>query len=110
MYSEEAKESLKNVMNMMIDEVWEEEAQKSELRRKRIAKKKKDPTRKNNGAQIEDYTASNWKESQIGYFESIITPEYGKEMARTSRYNKSVIDRALLIEHMNSKKLSKSRS
>lgn len=49
-------------MSMMIDEVWEDEAQKSELKRKRIAKKKKDSTRKNN-AQIEDYTASNWKES-----------------------------------------------
>lgn len=35
-------------MNMMIDEVWEDEAQKSELKRKRIAKKKKDSTRKNN--------------------------------------------------------------
>jgi len=28
MYSEEAKESLKSVMNMMIDEVWEDEAEK----------------------------------------------------------------------------------
>lgn len=35
-------------MSMMIDEVWEDEAQKSELKRKRIAKKKKDSTRKNN--------------------------------------------------------------
>ena len=33
---------------MMIDEVWEEEAAKTELKRKRIAKKKKDSTRKNN--------------------------------------------------------------
>ena len=28
LYSEEAKESLKSVMNMMIDEVWEAEAMK----------------------------------------------------------------------------------
>ena len=28
LYSEEAKEGLKNVINMMIDEVWEEEAAK----------------------------------------------------------------------------------
>lgn len=28
-YSEEAKEGLKNVINMMIDEVWEEEASKT---------------------------------------------------------------------------------
>ena len=49
---------------MMIDEVWEEEAYKTEMKRKRIAKKKKDSKReKNTIAQIEDYTASNWKES-----------------------------------------------
>jgi hypothetical protein len=77
-----------------------------------MTKKKKDTnTRKNtNSRELEDYTASKWKESQVGYFESIITPEYGKEMARTSRYNKSVIDRALLTDHMNAKKVSKSRS
>jgi|TARA_B110001450_G_scaffold131810_1_gene123922 hypothetical protein len=50
LYSEEAKESLKSVMNMMIDEVWEDEAQKSEMKRKRIAKQKKDSKRKNEGA------------------------------------------------------------
>lgn len=85
---------------MIIDEVWEEENIKKQERQKRIAKKKKESKKKNNInlAQIEDYTASHWRESQIGYFESIITPEYGKDMARTSRYNKSVIDRALLIE------------
>lgn len=37
-------------MNMMIDEVWEDEAQKSEMKRKRIAKQKKDSKRKNEGA------------------------------------------------------------
>ena len=97
---------------MMIDEVWEEEAHNQDLKQKRIAKKKKEQTRRNDKtmAQLEEYTASNWKESQIGYFESVIAPEYGKEMARTSRYNKSVIDRALLIDNMNNQKLSKSRS
>jgi len=32
---------------MMIDEVWEEEAHNSELKRKRMTKKKKDQTRRN---------------------------------------------------------------
>jgi len=33
---------------MMIDEVWEEEAYKTEMKRKRIAKKKKDSKREKN--------------------------------------------------------------
>ena len=71
--SDETRETLKLVLSNMVDEIWEDETRREEEQIRNQSRRKTAEAKE----RVEEYTDRNWKASQIGYFESIVIPEYG---------------------------------